>query len=188
VSKPKDALNRLSDLKDALNQASQALAVQLPPDVAAALQRFDDWNRLAPNAVGERLTSDIAAAVQRIKDETNAFNAGGETLAASNWARLADAQSYAIRLESPSPYQDLDAARRRQHSGVHPGRPKGRTEETEKIIVAWMEKGHPKPTHKVCDEIAKEVGIKPKGWSPKRIRNKIRSAIHRSISASSSGA
>jgi hypothetical protein len=69
-----------------------------------------------------------------------------------------------------------------------PGRPKGRTEETQKIRAVWEGKGRPKTTDKICDEIALELPhIKPKGWSRGRIRNKVRCAIHRSKGTDSSG-
>jgi hypothetical protein len=255
VSKPKpddDSVisidGKLSDLTDALNQASQALTVQLTPDVAAALQRIDDWNRLAPNSLGERLAPDVVAFFERIdlaglappqdlraeslplaqrpgqrrggpqgpqehrrvvpeqskcKTMESELDSILESAGAAKFGRLPEERTRLARQFACAPeglglteaqFEDITfpefiaAARRWQHSRVHPGRPQGQTEDTKKIAAAWIEMGRPKPTDKVCDDIAKAVGIKPKGWTYKRIRNKIRSAIYRFVSASSSGA
>jgi hypothetical protein len=118
VTKAKDARNRLSDLQDALNQLSQALTVQLPPDVAASFQRFADCH-LAPISLGEGLTPDVVAGLQRMNDD---FNAVGARLAPDIVAFFER-----IDLAGLAPPQDLQAESLplARHPGQRRGRPQG---------------------------------------------------------------
>jgi hypothetical protein len=111
--------------------------------------------------------------------EDNCGTRAGELL--GNAAAPPDGKQIGAPQEQATPDDTLAGS---NTVGRKMGRPSGKVgEETTRIREAWNMLGRPKTTDKVCDQIAKNLGLLTKvGKGSKaeiQIRGRVRSAIHR---------